>query len=263
MESKVYNQKGKEVGMVSLPEEIFGLEWNADLVHQVVVGMQANARTPVAHTKDRSDVRGGGKKPWRQKGTGRARHGSNRSPIWKGGGVTFGPRKEKIYAQKINKKMRAKALYTALSQKVKDNEVLFVDALTFSKPKASDAKDVLTALASIKSYDTLKTKKKNNAFIAIPKKDISTKKSFQNFGNVAVGDVRSLNPVDILTYKYLVITSPEKAVEVLSKKLSTANKATVSVKKVAPKKVAPKKVVAKKAPAKTTTKKKTNLKPKS
>ena len=99
MEAILYNNKGEKAGKVEVPESIFGLQWNADLVHQVIVGMQANARQPVAHTKTRGEVRGGGKKPWQQKGTGRARHGSSRSPIWKGGGVTHGPRKDKIYAE--------------------------------------------------------------------------------------------------------------------------------------------------------------------
>src|SRR3989338_8920163 len=106
MDAKVYNVKGKEVSSIELPESVFGVKKNDSLVRQVVLGMQANARTPVAHTKDRGDVRGGGKKPWKQKGTGRARHGSIRSPLWRGGGTTFGQRKERDYAQKINRKMR-------------------------------------------------------------------------------------------------------------------------------------------------------------
>jgi large subunit ribosomal protein L4 len=127
MEAKIYNIQGKEAGNITLPENIFGLPWNADLVHQVVTAMQANARGPVAHTKDRGEVRGGGRKPWQQKGTGRARHGSIRSPIWKGGGITHGPRNDKIYAQKVNRQARQKALLVALSRKYKDGEIVFVD----------------------------------------------------------------------------------------------------------------------------------------
>src|SRR5437870_3990089 len=109
MESTIYTSEGKKKGVITLPDNVFGVAWNDALMHQVVTSMEANARTPVAHVKTRGEVRGGGKKPWQQKGTGRARHGSIRSPIWKGGGVTHGPLKEKNYSRAIPKKMRAKA----------------------------------------------------------------------------------------------------------------------------------------------------------
>ncbi len=110
MEAPIYNTQGKKSGTLTLPENVFDVAWNDSLMHQVVTSMQANARVSIAHVKDRGEVSGGGKKPWRQKGTGRARHGSIRSPIWKGGGVTHGPTKNKDYSRKIPKKMRAKAL---------------------------------------------------------------------------------------------------------------------------------------------------------
>src|SRR3972149_5550000 len=146
MEEKLYNQEGKEVGKLELPEYVFNLPWNADLVHQVSVSMMANIRMPLAHAKTRGEVRGGGKKPWRQKGTGRARHGSSRSPIWVGGGVTHGPRNDKIFDKKVNKKMKAKALYTILSAKYKKGEVLFVDDLSLRAIKTKDARDTLASL---------------------------------------------------------------------------------------------------------------------
>ncbi|OHA54733.1 MAG: 50S ribosomal protein L4, partial [Candidatus Terrybacteria bacterium RIFCSPLOWO2_02_42_20] len=109
MESKLYNQKAEEAGKIDLPETVFNLPWNSDLVHQVVTAMQANLRSPWAHTKTRGEVSGGGKKPWRQKGLGKARHGSIRSPIWVGGGIAHGPRKDKDYSVKINAKAKKKA----------------------------------------------------------------------------------------------------------------------------------------------------------
>src|SRR5277367_3501327 len=112
METPIYNAQGKKAGSLKLPENIFAVKWNDALMHQVVTSMQSNARTPVAHVKDRGAVSGGGKKPWRQKGTGRARHGSIRSPIWKGGGVAHGPRNERDYSQKVNKKMKRAALFS-------------------------------------------------------------------------------------------------------------------------------------------------------
>ncbi|HVV15154.1 MAG TPA: 50S ribosomal protein L4 [Candidatus Paceibacterota bacterium] len=215
MEASVFNKDGKSAGTFMLPENIFGLPWNADLVHQVVTAMQANARGPVAHTKDRGEVRGGGKKPWKQKGTGRARHGSSRSPIWKGGGVTHGPRNEKIYAQKINRQARQKALLVTLSRKYKDGEVLFIDSLELSSPKTAQAKILLAALG--KTFSGL-SKAKNAALIAIPRVHVATQKSFQNFGNVEMVEVRNLNPVSVLSSKYLIIAEPAAAMETLGAK---------------------------------------------
>ena len=142
MEIATYNQQGKETGTIELPESIFGLKWNADLVNQVVNAQRSNQRQTVAHSKGRSEVRGGGKKPWRQKGTGRARHGSIRSPIWKGGGVTHGPTKERNFYKKVNKKMSKKALFVALSAKARDNEIMALDEIKLKEPKTKLAYEI-------------------------------------------------------------------------------------------------------------------------
>src|ERR1035437_9119183 len=139
IQTKIYDQKGAEVGTIDLPAKVFAAKWRADLVHQVVEGMRSNKRAGTADTKDRGEVRGGGRKPWKQKGTGRARHGSTRSPIWVGGGVTHGPLAEKNYKRKISKKMRAQALFSVLSKKMKDGEILFVDTLAMPKMQTKAA----------------------------------------------------------------------------------------------------------------------------
>ena len=220
MKVPVYNTKGAEVRTVELPDDVFAVPMNMDLVHQVVVSMQSNARAggPLAHTKDRSEVRGGGKKPWRQKGTGRARHGSSRSPIWVGGGVTHGPRTDKDYSRRIPKKMRMKALSVTLSEKLRSGHVLFVDSFSFAEPKTSEAAVILSTLGGIKGFEKLATKKNNAVLISLSVNDTNTKKSFANFGNVAVEETRNLNPIDVMSAKYLIITNPDEAVATLSKK---------------------------------------------
>ena len=217
MENIVYNQKGQEAGKIKLSESVFGLPWNADLVHQVVVSMMSNSRHPIAHTKTRGEVSGGGKKPWQQKGTGRARHGSTRSPIWVGGGVAHGPRNDKNYDRKINKKARSKALYTILSKKLKDGEILFIDSLSFATPKAKDAKSTLLAFSKVKGFEKFATKPKNVAIIALDKKTPEVTKSFKNFGNVSVEEFRTINPVSVLNHKYIVITNPKESLKIFDK----------------------------------------------
>ncbi|MGB2580257.1 MAG: 50S ribosomal protein L4 [Minisyncoccia bacterium] len=225
MEATIYNTKGKEAGKITLNEKVWGLSWNADLVHQVVESMRSNARTSSAQVKDRSAVSGGGKKPWAQKGTGRARHGSSRSPIWRHGGVTHGPMNEKDYSKKINKKVRAKALYTVLSEKMRNGEVLFIDAITMKAPKTVEAKGILSALAGVKGFEKMLTKRKNAAYFATGEKSEAVSKSFSNFGNIDFDAVENMNPIDLLNHKYVVIVSPEKAISFIEGKLAVAKEA--------------------------------------
>src|ERR1700690_4256276 len=214
MEATIFNIKGEKAGTIALPENVFGLPWNADLVHQVVISMQANERTGTAHTKDRGEGRGGGRKPWQQKGTARARHGSIRSPIWKGGGVAHGPRNDKIYTKKINRQMVQKALLISLSRKYKDGQIIFVDSIEMKEPAAKAAHAVLAALGKAGFV----SKKKNAALIALPNAHQSTIKSFRNFSNINLTELRNVNPVSVLGSKYLVIADPKSAFETLSKK---------------------------------------------
>jgi len=216
----IYNSKGKDVGKFKLPEDVFGLRWNADLVAQVVHSLQTSIRKPVAHTKDRAAVRGGGKKPWQQKGTGRARHGSTRSPIWVGGGVTHGPTNEKNFDRKVNQKMKAKALYTLLSKKHKNGEVVFVDSISLSVPKSKDAKEIMASMGKIESLKKLSTKKLNTVIVALDSKNEAVEKSFRNFSNVKVSEARNLSPLELVTYKYVMFVNPEVSVGAISGKLN-------------------------------------------
>lgn len=224
METVIYNDKGKEAGKLDLPKEIFGLPWNSDLVHQVAVSMQSNERETVAHTKDRGQVRGGGIKPWRQKGTGRARHGSSRSPIWVGGGITHGPNNLKNYSRKVNKKMKTKALFTLLSRKYKDGELIFIDVLSFDGPKAKRAKEVISSLGKVKGFENISTKRKNAAYIALAEKDANITKSFGNFGNIEVDELRNINVLDVLKHKFVVLSDAETALKMLDKRLNDTRK---------------------------------------
>jgi large subunit ribosomal protein L4 len=216
METTIYKQDGKSAGKLELPKEIFGLTWNSDLVNQVINSLRMSARNSTQHTKDRSEVSGGGKKPWQQKGLGKARHGSTRSPIWVKGGVSHGPRNDKNNDRKVNRKMKAKVVNMMLSKKFKNGEVLFVEKISFAAPKTVEAKKVLASLATIKGFEKLATKKVNAMYLALPTKDESVRKSFNNFGNVAVEELRNINPLVLAQYKYFVITNPAENLKTLA-----------------------------------------------
>lgn len=256
MESIIYNQKGEQKGKIKLSEGIFGLPWNGDLVHQIVTSILSSARKPWAHTKNRGDVSGGGKKPWKQKGTGRARHGSSRSPIWVGGGVAHGPRNEKNYDRKVNKKMKVKALFTILSKKFKDGEVIFVDSIKINEPKTKEAVAFREALSS-NGFEKLVSKKTNSAYINIPTRDEAIMKSFRNIENITLDVMSNINLVDLLNYKYLIIVNPEESLKVLEAKIANkkiAKTADASVKENTEKKVVKKTAVKKPLPKKLKTK---------
>lgn len=179
----VYNTEGKKVKTQELPDNLFGVEAVHDVIHQVVVAQQNNRRTAVAHTKDRSEVRGGGKKPWRQKGTGRARHGSIRSPLWKGGGVTFGPRKNKNYSKDINTKMARKALAMILTDKVANEQFIVVDDFKMTEAKTKSLDTVLKKLP-VKGRRTM-------IFLSKEEKDI--KKASDNLERTKTYKADSIN----------------------------------------------------------------------
>lgn len=215
IQTKIYDQKGGEAGMINLSAKVFAAKWRADLVHQVVEGMRSNKRAGTADTKDRGEVRGGGKKPWKQKGTGRARHGSSRSPIWVGGGVTHGPLSDKNYKRKISKKMRAQALFSVLSKKLKDNEIIFVDSLELASIKTKDAVSVMKNLAKASGFKPLAESKKARVLTALSGRNEKAEKSFRNLPQLEIVFLKNLNPMDVLNHKYLLIENPTEAVKFL------------------------------------------------
>lgn len=216
MDAKIYNLKGGDAGTITLPEKVFAAKWRSDLVHQVVEGMRSNKRAGTADTKDRGEVRGGGRKPWKQKGTGRARHGSSRSPIWVGGGVTHGPLAEKNYKRKITKSMRAQALFSVLSKKLKDGEIIFVDSLAVDKIKTKSALEAMKSLAKTTGHKEFVTSKKPRVLTALYGRNENTEKSFRNLPQLEIVFLKNLNPLDVLNHKYLLIENGEESVKFLA-----------------------------------------------
>jgi len=190
---KIYNQKGEVGGEMETPK-FLQLEWNPMLVKQVVDSIIANARQVLAHTKGRGEVRGGGKKPWKQKGTGRARSGSTRSPLWKGGGTTFGPKKERNFSKKINKKMLKKALLVVLGKKAKDGELKLVDTFELAAPKTKAVAGMMKKITEGKSALVLVSKENRNAKLAV-----------RNIARVKIMPPENLNAFELLNSKNVLM----------------------------------------------------------
>jgi len=234
----IYNQKAEKTGDIEVSDKVFGVKMSEALIHQAVVAQMANERQVIAHTKGRAEVRGGGKKPWKQKGTGRARAGSSRSPIWIGGGVTFGPTKERNFSKKINKKMKQKALLMAISDRVKNGEIIVLDNLNTKefKTKVMDTilKNIEKNILEIKNKKIeprkeekiekkTKTKKeekikkyKRSFLVVNDKKDEKVKFSIRNLAGIKILNLNNINIVDLLKYKNLVLT--QEAVKNLEEK---------------------------------------------
>ena len=210
MDYPLYNQNAESVGKASLPDKVFGVSMNRDLLYQVITAQMANKRQVIAHAKGRSEVRGGGKKPWRQKGTGRARHGSIRSPIWKGGGVTHGPTKERIFKKKINKKMARKALFIALSSKARDKELVVVEDLKLQNWKTKEMASIMNKVSELFSA-------KHGSLLLVTDKKLgdTIERVTKNLPKIDVMEAKNLNALDILGRKNLILL--KDSVDVIEK----------------------------------------------
>lgn len=190
----VYNIEGKKVSDIELKDEVFGIEPNEKIVHSVLVNYMANQRQGTASTKTRAEVSGGGRKPWKQKGTGRARQGSIRAPQWFKGGIALGP-KPRDYSYTVNKKERRLAIKSVLSSKVLENNLVVVDTLSFDEMKTKNM---------VKALDALKVEGK--ALIVLPEKNENVQKSARNIEGVKTSLVNTINVYDLLKYNKLVLT---------------------------------------------------------
>jgi len=201
---QVIDTSGKKIKEVKAPDEIFAVPLKEHLLYEAVINYRANQRQGTASTKTRGDVRGGGRKPWRQKGTGRARAGSNRSPIWKGGGTTFGPR-PRDYSYSLPKKAKKNALKSALSMKLAENQLLIVDALELKEPQTKQA---VALIRGLKVDSVLIVDKHDNKNLFL---------STRNIPKTKVVDVNQVNVYDVLNYNWLVLT--KRAFDSLTEKL--------------------------------------------
>ena len=204
---KVIDQKGKDAGEVTLNDEVFGIKPNESVVFDAIIRQRAGKRQGTSKVKNRSAVRGGGKKPWKQKGTGRARQGSIRSPQWRGGGVVFGPT-PRSYGYSMPRKQRRLAIKSVLSQKLLDEDLIVLDQLTMSAPKTKEFKSLL---------DSLKIEGK----VLVVSEDKNVQLSAKNLPNVKVITANGLNVEDVVDYDKLVLT--KEAIEKIEKNVEGAS----------------------------------------
>ncbi len=216
MEIKVYNQSGKASGATDASDAVFGAAMNADLVWQVATSQMSNKRQVLAHAKTRAEVRGGGKKPWKQKGTGRARHGSIRSPIWIGGGAAHGPSKDVNFKKTVTKVAARGALASVLSARVTDGNLLVVDALDLSSGKTKDGVKAISALT--KSFKGFKDASRVLVVLAGGKDDAMTLRALSNLQNVQAIRAQDLNVLTVLAFSYVIAT--KEAIAIASKTFS-------------------------------------------
>ena len=203
----VYNKDAKNAGEIELSDDVFAVEVKDSVIHQVYVALEANARQPWADTKDKSEVRGGGRKPWKQKGTGRARHGSNRSPIWSGGGVTFGPLSTRNYKQKINSKVNRKAVKMCLTSKLTEERFIVIENFEVSG-KTKEMNTFRNALPGA-GYSTL---------LLVDKADEKMGLATRNIEKMHMQRAQDVNVVDLMHHQYIITT--KAAAEALEKRLA-------------------------------------------
>ncbi len=207
MKLPVYDNKGKKQADMDVQDAIFGVKPKKGVIHRVYVALESNAREPWAHSKDKSEVRGGGRKPWKQKGTGRARHGSIRSPIWKGGGVTFGPLNIRNYTKKINRKMNQSAVRMCLSDKAIHEQVMVLDG--FTPDGKTKTFSILRQALPGAGRSTLILETNNTEKLGL---------AVRNISNVHMQQAADVNVVDLLHHQYVVAT--KEAIMVLEKRLA-------------------------------------------
>lgn len=206
----LYNQEGKSVGELTLDAALFDVKPNTALIHEALIAQRANSRPAIAHTKDRSEVAGTGKKPWKQKGTGQARHGSRRSPIWVGGGITFGPRSDRNFSVKLNKAAKRKALAMVLTDKVACDKFVAVDSLVLAEAKTKSMSGMLKKLPAAGK----------KTLVVLETANVAAARAARNLPRVTTLPAHSLNIADLLANDFVVAS--KEAIESLTKTFTRA-----------------------------------------